>query len=64
MAARAGWKSRFYGTLYERADLRLAGYGNPPSDPEYQKDNPGQGSFPLTATVIDDGPEGALVEVQ
>jgi len=52
---RAGYKG-LDGTVYERFDRRLAGYGNPPNDPNFQADNPGAGQFPLTATRIDDGP--------
>ena len=55
MAARAGWKG-LDGTLYERFDKRLSGYGNPPNDPGFQATNPGAGQFPLAPARIDDGP--------
>lgn len=62
MAARPGWKSRMYGTLYEWNDVRLSGYGVPPSDPEFQTNYPGQGRFALQETVINGDP-GNLAEV-
>lgn len=62
MAPRPGWKSSLYQTVYERYDPALAGYGNPPSDPQYQIENPGSGSFPLISCVVDTK-NGKLVEV-
>jgi hypothetical protein len=65
MASRPGYKSLLYATLYERNDSRLAGYGNPPNDPEFQRQNPGAGCMPLSSAVIDDDPNnpGKLIEV-
>lgn len=47
------------GTLYDfhPLDSRLTGYGNPPTDPAYQKNNPGGGRVSLRqvfAEVITD----------
>ena len=65
MAARPGFKSVFGPTLYERLDPRLVGYGNPPSDPEYQKANPGSGRLSLVECMIDDDPNnpGQFIQV-
>lgn len=63
LGPRPGWKG-FDGTLYERFDERLAGYGLPPSDPNYQKANPGAGQAEMQTARIDGGPAPeSLVEV-
>lgn len=62
MAGVPGWKSQLYGTLYKMNDERLAGFGNPPSDPEYQQNYPGEGRFDLIQTVIEEK-SGKITEV-
>lgn len=61
MAARPGWKG-IDGTLYDTFDPRLAGYGNPPNDPNWQRDNPGTGQVALRQVVVDGDPDN-LTEV-
>ncbi len=51
MPDRPGW-SGLDATEYELNDSRLVGYGNPPSDPAWQRDNPGKGQVQLRQIVI------------
>lgn len=63
MAPRPGWKG-LDGTVYDTFDERLAGYGNPPNDPEWQRLNPGTGQVRLRQVVVDtDTDTDKLVEV-
>jgi len=47
-----GWRSLYYGTLYENEDPRLVGWGNPPGDPEFSANHPGQGQEQLERVTI------------
>lgn len=67
MAMRRGWRGSDgeSGTiLYDNYDVRLQGYGDPPSDPVMQMENPGTGRYPMTPITVDNDPDsGELVEV-
>lgn len=45
--SRPGWRGGD-GELYERTDVRLAGYSNPPCDPAWNRKHPGEGMVLLT----------------
>jgi hypothetical protein len=66
MGSRRGWKGED-GTIYDDYDKRIVGYGDPPSDPVWQRENPGGGRFPMLAVKVDnqdpDDPDSPLVEV-
>ena len=47
-----GWRSEYSGKEYEDGSPELVGMGNPPNDPEFAKENVGQGHLPLIRTVI------------
>lgn len=49
------WKG-LDGKLYRRlpVDDLLVGYGNPPSDPKFQADNPGAGRVPLREALAEE----------
>jgi len=57
-----GYKSPYNDKLYLRGSQDLAGYGNPPNCPDYQKENPGAGSVHLNECRVDVAQDGKLLE--
>jgi hypothetical protein len=64
MSVSRGWKSLYDGTIYAGNDERIAGYGNPPGCPNFQKENPGQGSLPMSPIAITIDGKGNISEVK
>lgn len=47
-----GHRSAYDASVYHDRDTRLVGYGAPPSDPAYQRDNPGGGRLEMSLEMV------------